>query len=1051
MTLDRRKFLKSVTAAGALFTGLPRLYPMPLPGSDESPKPSVAVLLDPSFPASEEIPVSQELLAEGLEGCTVTYLTASELSGSLTPARFDLFINPYGSFFPREGFHAIQAFLTAGKNWINLGGVPFGVPLDRKGGEWQKETQQTAYHQLFGITQSFPVRTERLRHYRENVEFPLAKRLLDGFTVSSAYALYYKFSESKDYPDEDGSAGPRDAVVRPLVLLQDQSGVSICAPIVLVDRHLGACSGGRWILATFAGTLKAAALRTLVELALEGATEVTVRPALACYYIGERPTFTVSIRQKSQNHKLKGRLYLAVIKGDKDVIWRTEKGIDSGISPSVTSFHLPANFQHLGVGSYAVEVRFEPQGANQRKGVNSLAFNGFWVRDDEIISNRAGMKAGASLFLRDGVPYPVTGTTYMGSDVHRKFLSEPNPYVWDNDFHHMKECGINMLRTGIWTGWKSMMPDAGAPVESYLRAMDAFVLTALRHDIPVIFTFFAFLPESWGGLNAYLDPRSINAQKEFVTAFVRRYRGVDSILWDLINEPSFCNPKHLWECRPNYDRYESAKWEDWKKGIDSSYADRYRLTDETEAGLPSLEDFDDVNIVSGRHPTKVVDYRLFAQDQFAAWAQAMAQVIREEGNPRQLITVGQDEGGTGESPGNHFFAGAVDFTSLHNWWLNDDLVWDSVMTRVPGKANLVEETGVMFYERMDARPWRTEEDARNLLERKLAIAFGTGSAGSIEWIWNSNPYMPSDNEAAIGLHRADGSAKPEYDVVRSYATYFHENSKRMRGEAKDDLYMVIPHTQLYSSRNLATKATKRCVRTLAYQMGIVPAAVSEYRLDDLRGVPRVLIMPSPQVIARECWDRLMKLVDGGATLVLSGPFDLDERWTTTGRPAALGLALSRRPVTEAELLRIAGSDVSVPYRGTSIERVEKDIVESQGVPEPLRITRGKGEIVWCPLPVELADSQDAVLAFYRMAIEGKSGANEIALKEYTPSVLCMTREYDDAVLCALVSECDRDMKMELVHRRSARVVPVTVRRQRTALLFVDRQSGEILSSMNPET
>jgi len=43
------------------------------------------------------------------------------------------------------------------------------------------------------------------------------------------------------------------------------------------------------------------------------------------------------------------------------------------------------------------------------------------------------------------------------------------------------------------------MPQPGKVDEAVLRAFDAFLLTAHQYDIPVIFTFFAFLPETWGG------------------------------------------------------------------------------------------------------------------------------------------------------------------------------------------------------------------------------------------------------------------------------------------------------------------------------------------------------------------------------------------------------------------------------------------------------------------------------------------------------------------------------------------------------------------------
>ena len=96
--------------------------------------------------------------------------------------------------------------------------------------------------------------------------------------------------------------------------------------------------------------------------------------------------------------------------------------------------------------------------------------------------------------------------------MHRQFLFEANVFVWDRDFRAMKAAGVNLVRTGIWTGWKKFMPAAGKVNEATLRALDAFLLTAHSYDISVIFTFFAFLPETWGGKNAYLDSQAVQAQ-----------------------------------------------------------------------------------------------------------------------------------------------------------------------------------------------------------------------------------------------------------------------------------------------------------------------------------------------------------------------------------------------------------------------------------------------------------------------------------------------------------------------------------------------------------
>ncbi len=77
----------------------------------------------------------------------------------------------------------------------------------------------------------------------------------------------------------------------------------------------------------------------------------------------------------------------------------------------------------------------------------------------------------------------------------------------------------------------------------------------------------------------------------------------------------------------------------------------------------------------------------------------------------------------------------------------------------------------MFAERLDTMPWRTPEMARDLLERKMALSFAGGCAGFIQWLWNTCLYNSCDNEAGIGLLRADGSEKPELQSLREVSRF----------------------------------------------------------------------------------------------------------------------------------------------------------------------------------------------------------------------------------------------------------------------------------------
>ena len=166
-------------------------------------------------------------------------------------------------------------------------------------------------------------------------------------------------------------------------------------------------------------------------------------------------------------------------------------------------------FEGLTPGFYRLDARFGPDAGVPAE---LRASTGFWIREPAVLARSRAMTADAFTLRRDGAPFIATGTTYMAGDVHRQFLLEPNPAIWHRDFAQMRRAGVNIVRTGIWTGWSRYMPEPGRMNEHALRALDAFMLTAAAHDMAVVFTFFAFTPPLWGGVNPYLDSKAVDAQ-----------------------------------------------------------------------------------------------------------------------------------------------------------------------------------------------------------------------------------------------------------------------------------------------------------------------------------------------------------------------------------------------------------------------------------------------------------------------------------------------------------------------------------------------------------
>lgn len=914
----------------------------------------------------------------------LTFLTEQELIARLNARDFDLFINPYGSAFPRRAWNAILKYLQDGGNWLNLGGVPLSLPSRRTGSDWPTLPYQPIFHKRLGITHFFPVKTDKVVKYQSAYE-----ELTRNFSPEGVFELYVRLSSSSNEPDEAGSDGPHEGVVEPLMLGLNSDGRAIVAPIIQIDRHQGEFKGGRWVFGNFSGSLTANAVKFLIERASQGAVRFRARSNFACYRAGEVPS--VSVEGVQSNYTVEVR----------DAAGQVIKDLTQIVKP----------------GLYEIDAR---AGDLTHK-------SGFWVYDEELLKRGKPLTVDSHFFYRESKVLPVTGTTYMASDVHRRFLFEPNPSVWDRDFRQMKDAGVNMIRTGVWTGWKKYMPEPGKVNEGVLRAFDAFLLTAHKYDIPVIFTFFAFLPETWGGLNAYLDPKAVKAQQQFISAFTERCRHIDDVIWDFINEPSFCSPKFLWNCRPNYDEFETAAWKQWIK-------DRYRAPDDAELvaylqhvwqttredvlELPKLQDFESVHLIDDRQPLKTLDYRLFAQDMFMRWTRQMTEAVRSNGNPKQLITVGQDEAGLGDSPNIQFFAPLVDFTSLHNWWANDDLVWDSVLAKVPAKASLMEETGVMFYERAEGdRPWRSEQDVSNLLERKLALSFAADGAGFIEWIWNTNPYMNSTNEVGIGFHRVDGTAKPELEPFLAIAKFMAQHGQQLRDRQAEPVVMLIPHTHMFSPRSFAYEATRRCVRAMYYHCGVPMQAISEYTLADHKYPAKLIVVPAPRTLTPQCWDALVERMDQGATVAISG--------AVISKEGSL-------PVAQTESLAISGKEFLVRFEGEKIQRIEK---------ADFGQIKQDGRLIRSPLPLELGDSMEAVVAFYRLVMTQAGVAPIFTATPQTPAVLILPSVFREVVLYTFVSESNRDSTLQVTDLQTKARFSVAVPAGRTAMVMIDRRTG----------
>lgn len=1012
----------------------------------------VVVFTEPGFPAADSPSPSLQQLHTLFPDAQPA--SEDQLRTLLSSASTRLLVLPYGSAFPESLWSEISGYLRRGGNLLVLGGQPFTRAAFRDASGWHLHDYSVRFTRELGIDQYQGTPGSDGLDFEVNPDVVVT---LPRFAWKRAFSPIIRLSTA-DVSSREGSAGMLDARLDALAWgTKDRR--RLAAPALQIDHWRK--EGGRWIFLAselapdFYRTAEARKLvHALAEAALAGSIRFTLRPTLPLYLPGESIELRAqwSLTESSETKSAEAKSPEAKPGAEASTLTAkiTLFPESQPAKKIVTTVQLPPSQPIVlappqGKGLYVIEA--ELFAAGQRRAVDRSAF---WIRDEDYLRSGPHLTVNRDYFELDGKPLAVVGTTYMASDVQRLFFERPNVYVWDRDLGQISAAGLNMLRSGWWSGWEKLCDSSGQPSEQTLRTLEAYLMTARKHGLPVQFTFFAFLPEVLGGGNAYLDPVAIEKQKRLISTVAARFHDVPFIAWDVINEPSAS--RHLWQMRPNGDALELERWNLWLK---QRYPDRAALAaawnlptvpPEGNVPLPTDIEFAPRGVYLGHNSLKLYDYYLFAQESFTSWVDEMRAAIRATGS-QQLITVGQDEGGYVSRLAPSFFGKSVDFTSNHSWWENDSLLWDSLAAKQPGKPMLVQETGVQRELTLDEISRRTPESEAALVERKLALSFVQGS-GAIQWLWNTNAYMTLANEAAIGALRPDGTEKPEAATLRRFAAFARAIQPDLR-EPQPPLVAIVTSqaAQFSVLQDLQIQAQRKAVRAAAYNARAPVSIVAENQLANL-GSPRLAILPSAQALSEAAWHSLLDYVSAGGNLLMTGPIERDEHWHRVERCARLGMSSN---VAEPEPITYRNAELCLRDRTLplSFDQQKQSWLEALRFKDGntlQQISHGKGRIFWAAYPIELADGIEPAAELYSYVLEqiGIGALFELKSK-LSPGVLVYPTILRDSILYIIVSESATDADIDLVDRLTGARLAFTLSSQHAALVLIRKSNGAIVA------
>ncbi len=861
---------------------------------------------EPGFPVLDAGPL------RAVSGARTT-ASVVELDAALEPGA--LLVWRHGSTFPAEVWPAIARFLDAGGALLYVSGEPWTRPVTGVPGARRVEPRTVSYLQALRLNQSYRLDANGASVRRTGVAGGLGRALPGGTWIA---ALEPRFAETQDFPSESGSPGARDALLRPLAYAyrpSDDPRLPFAAVAYAVDRVRGPFAGGRWTFWLASSPPDEAEWRWLLEEAARPVVEFQVDPTFGCFHDGEQPSVVLRAHRPGAMDSVRVPCAVRVTgigaaTGPQSVL--LEAGEHATLRVPLAGAFPP--------GLYRVEVD---------GGVLGRATTGFWIFDQALFASGDALTFDDYTLRRAGRPEPVVGTTTMSGTVHRNFLFEPNAAVWDDTFAELASLGINAVRTGLWSGWRKISLEANVVDESVLRALEAYYLTARAHGIPVIFTVFAFVPEEFGGADPYLDPRALEGQAALVSALARRMAPAREFIWDLINEPSFESPAHLWSLRPSGSAFERRAFLDWLAAryqpsdpgaSPSAWQDvvrrRWRLRTDEGIGVPKNDDFSDVWVVGDLRPYRALDFALFAQDAFARVEPRMRAALGEGGSAG-AVTVGQDEGGLGTSPSPLFHHASVDFTCMHTWWNNDALLWDGLLAKGRGTPLLIGETGIMQRDFLSGEAVRTPGSFADLLSRKVGYAFAAGAFGVVQWCYETQSVhgfrqRSGDWAQARRRQRQARAPRPRRcgGVRRAQQGDVRRLSRSGRRARGTDRRAAVP-------RSMAVPATRAAVRAFYENLGISVRAVADHAATRDLGQPRVIVLPACRSVSDAGWQAIVAAVEQGALLICSGWFETDD----AGLPAER-LGARRGPLGLSESMARSGPG----GRRVSVWRNESGIV-----------------------------------------------------------------------------------------------------------------------------
>jgi len=267
----------------------------------------------------------------------------------------------------------------------------------------------------------------------------------------------------------------------------------------------------------------------------------------------------------------------------------------------------------------------------------------------------------------------------------------------------------------------------------------------------------------------------------------------------------------------------------------------------------------------------------------------------------------------------------------------------------------------------------------------------------------------------------------------------------LRNPTQPSVAIVTSQAAQFSAiADLQIAAQRNAVRALAYGSRISPYVIAENQIEKL-GSPKLVILPSPQALTEKAWQALLKYVDGGGHLLITGPLDRDEHWQIVSREAAIVPDATTEPLTfRQSTLKL--NDRVVPLNFDQDKQNWLDALRFKDGATLKEIPRGKGRIFWAAYPVELAESLAPATELYNYVTSRAGLTPAFDLLSPLPSgILVYATALQDSLLYILISDSTDEAQIDLRDKSTGGHLKFSLPGEHAALAVLDKKSGAVIS------